>query len=153
MVSQVRPAVRSQPLIHYADNYTASQHLGRTLRKPGADGIAYDRVHRMGVNASPAPGRHFYRTPDKSGISATSGIVGMAGKSRPSMKSGNSTMTGCPEVPIMKGPAGRSNVYVRLCTPHVVARLGRLARHLREAGGRLGISSGLCGSLIAGNRW
>ena len=38
----------TQPLIYHTDNYAASQHLGRTLRQAGSNGIAYDSVRRMG---------------------------------------------------------------------------------------------------------
>ena len=48
MVLHVWSAVCSQPLIYHADNYTASQHLGRTLRESGANGITNDSVRRIG---------------------------------------------------------------------------------------------------------
>ena len=38
----------SQPLIHHNDNYAAGQHLARTLRAAGSNGIAYDSVRRAG---------------------------------------------------------------------------------------------------------
>ena len=38
----------AQPLIYHTDNYAAGQHLGRTLRKAGSNGIAYDSVRRIG---------------------------------------------------------------------------------------------------------
>ena len=37
-----------QPLIYRSDNYAAGQHLGKTLRKAGSDGIVYDSVRWMG---------------------------------------------------------------------------------------------------------
>ena len=37
-----------QPLIYHSDNYAAGQHLGKTLRKAGSDGIVYDSVRWMG---------------------------------------------------------------------------------------------------------
>ena len=36
----------TQPLVYHADDYTAGQNLGRTLRKAGSDGIVYDSVRR-----------------------------------------------------------------------------------------------------------
>ena len=48
MVSHVQSPVCSQPLIYHADNYTASQHLGRALGLSGSNGIAYDSVGRIG---------------------------------------------------------------------------------------------------------
>ena len=38
----------SQPLVHHNDNYAAGQHLARTLRAAGSNGIAYDSVRRAG---------------------------------------------------------------------------------------------------------
>ena len=79
---------------------------------------------------------------------------GMVGKSRPSMRNGNLTMTGCPEVPMTNLPANRSNASARAsCAAHAVARQARPARHLGEAGRGVGIAGGQCGSLIAGNGW
>ena len=37
----------TQPLIYHSDNYAAGQHLGKTLRKAGSDGIVYDSVRWM----------------------------------------------------------------------------------------------------------
>ena len=36
----------SQPLVYRNDNYAAGQHLARTLRAAGSNGIAYDSVRR-----------------------------------------------------------------------------------------------------------
>ena len=38
----------TQPLIYHTDNYVEGQHLGRTLREAGSNGIAYDSVRRIG---------------------------------------------------------------------------------------------------------
>ena len=38
----------TQPDIYHPDNYAAGQQLGRTLRKAGSNGIAYDSVRRIG---------------------------------------------------------------------------------------------------------
>ena len=38
----------TQPLVYHNDNYAAGQHLGKTLRKEGSNGIAYDSVRREG---------------------------------------------------------------------------------------------------------
>jgi hypothetical protein len=38
----------AQPLVYHNDNYSAGQHLARTLRKEGPNGIAYDSVRRAG---------------------------------------------------------------------------------------------------------
>ena len=38
----------AQPLVYHNDNYAAGQHLARTLRKVGSNGIAYDSVRRDG---------------------------------------------------------------------------------------------------------
>ncbi len=38
----------SQPLVYHNDNYAAGQHLARTLRAAGSNGIAYDSVRRAG---------------------------------------------------------------------------------------------------------
>ena len=37
-----------QPLVYHNDNYAAGQHLVRTLREAGSNGIAYDSVRRTG---------------------------------------------------------------------------------------------------------
>lgn len=37
-----------QPLVYHNDNYAAGQHLAKTLRKEGSNGIAYDSVRREG---------------------------------------------------------------------------------------------------------
>ena len=34
----------AQPLVYHNDNYAAGQHLARTLRAAGSNGIAYDSV-------------------------------------------------------------------------------------------------------------
>ncbi len=36
----------AQPLVYNNDNYAAGQHLGRTLREAGSNGIVYDSVRR-----------------------------------------------------------------------------------------------------------
>ena len=36
----------AQPLVYHNDNYAAGQHLARTLRAAGSNGIAYDSVRR-----------------------------------------------------------------------------------------------------------
>src|SRR3546814_12570117 len=36
------------PLVYQEDDYAAGQHLARTLRNEGSDGITYDRVRRAG---------------------------------------------------------------------------------------------------------
>ena len=38
----------AQPLVYHRDNYSAGQHLGKTLRESGSNGIAYDSVRRAG---------------------------------------------------------------------------------------------------------
>lgn len=38
----------TQPLVYHNDNYAAGQHLAKTLRKEGSNGIAYDSVRREG---------------------------------------------------------------------------------------------------------
>ena len=38
----------AQPLVYHNDNYAAGQHLARTLRNEGSNGIAYDSVRRNG---------------------------------------------------------------------------------------------------------
>lgn len=38
----------NQPLVYHNDNYAAGQHLAKTLRKAGSNGIAYDSVRREG---------------------------------------------------------------------------------------------------------
>ena len=38
----------AQPLVYHNDNYAAGQHLARTLREAGSNGIAYDSVRRTG---------------------------------------------------------------------------------------------------------
>jgi len=38
----------AQPLVYRNDNYAAGQHLARTLRAAGSNGIAYDSVRRTG---------------------------------------------------------------------------------------------------------
>jgi hypothetical protein len=38
----------AQPLVYDNDNYAAGQHLARTLRKEGSNGIGYDSVRRDG---------------------------------------------------------------------------------------------------------
>ena len=38
----------TQPDIYHPDDYAAGQHMGRTLRKAGSNGIAYDSVRRTG---------------------------------------------------------------------------------------------------------
>ncbi|MDE0063375.1 MAG: RES family NAD+ phosphorylase [Gammaproteobacteria bacterium] len=38
----------AQPLVYHTDDYSAGQHLGRTLRQAGSNGIAYDSVRRAG---------------------------------------------------------------------------------------------------------
>lgn len=40
--------LRGQKTIYHDDNYAAGQHLARTLRKGGSNGIAYDSVRRDG---------------------------------------------------------------------------------------------------------
>lgn len=150
VVSQVRSAACSQPLIYHADKYTASQHLGRTLRKPGPTASPIREATGSRVSAPPSSGRHFYCKSGSSGISATSGIVGMAGKSRPSTKCANSTMTGCPEVPISNLPANRSNESTGAsCAAYAVARQEGPARHLGESGGGVEIPGGQSGSRAA----
>ena len=44
----LRAQTAMQPLVYHADNYAAGQHLGRTLREAGSNGIAYDSVRRAG---------------------------------------------------------------------------------------------------------
>ncbi len=36
------------PLVYHNDNYAASQHLAKSLRKDGSNGVAYDSVRRNG---------------------------------------------------------------------------------------------------------
>ena len=70
------------------------------------------------------------------------------------MGKGNSTMTGCPVVPITNLPKDRSNAFALASfAAHAVARRAGLARHLGETGRGLGIAGGQFGSLIAGNGW
>jgi hypothetical protein len=38
----------AQPLLYHEENYAAGQHLARSLRKQGSNGIAYDSVRREG---------------------------------------------------------------------------------------------------------
>ena len=38
----------AQPLVYRTDDYSAGQHLGRTLRETGSNGIAYDSIRRIG---------------------------------------------------------------------------------------------------------
>ena len=38
----------THPLIYRTDNYAAGQHLGRTLREAGSNGITYDSVRQVG---------------------------------------------------------------------------------------------------------
>lgn len=38
----------TQPLVYHNDNYAAGQHLAKTLRKEGSNGIAYDSIRREG---------------------------------------------------------------------------------------------------------
>ena len=38
----------AQPLIDHNDNHAAGQHLAKTLREAGSNGIAYDSVRRTG---------------------------------------------------------------------------------------------------------
>ena len=38
----------AQPLVYHTADYAAGQHLGRTLREAGSNGIAYDSVRRTG---------------------------------------------------------------------------------------------------------
>lgn len=38
----------AQPLVYHNDNYAAGQHLARTLRAAGSNGIAYDSIRRTG---------------------------------------------------------------------------------------------------------
>ena len=38
----------AQPLVYHNDNYAAGQHLARTLRAAGSNGIAYESVRRAG---------------------------------------------------------------------------------------------------------
>ena len=38
----------AHPLVYHNDNYAAGQHLARTLRQAGSNGIAYDSVRRTG---------------------------------------------------------------------------------------------------------
>lgn len=38
----------TQPLVYHNENYAAGQHLAKTLRKEGSNGIAYDSVRRAG---------------------------------------------------------------------------------------------------------
>lgn len=38
----------AEPLIYHGDNYAAGQHLGRTLRQAGSNGVVYDSVRRDG---------------------------------------------------------------------------------------------------------
>ncbi len=44
----LRGQMAVQPLVYHADNYAAGQHLGRTLRETGSNGIAYDSVRWTG---------------------------------------------------------------------------------------------------------
>ncbi len=44
----LRGQMAAQPLIYHTDNYVAGQHLGRTLREGGSNGIVYDSVRRTG---------------------------------------------------------------------------------------------------------
>ena len=44
----LRGQMASQPLIYHNDNYVAGQHLARTLREAGSNGVAYDSVRRSG---------------------------------------------------------------------------------------------------------
>ena len=44
----------ASPRIYHADNYAASQQLGKALREDGSNGIAYDSVRRMGGECAAA---------------------------------------------------------------------------------------------------
>lgn len=44
----LRGGKSAYPLVYHNDNYAAGQHLARTLRKDGSNGIAYDSVRRTG---------------------------------------------------------------------------------------------------------
>ena len=104
-----------------------------------------------GANVPPSPGRPISRTPGKCGISDTPRT---AGKSRPAVKSGKSTMTGCAEVPIRNLPVDGSMASARASSDaHAIARQARPARDPCEAGRGVGISDWRRGSLSTGNRW
>ena len=75
----------TQPLIYHTSNYAAGQHLGSALRKAGSNGIAYDSVRRTGGECAAVFRPPLLSNAVKSGIFATSG---MAGSSRPSMRTG-----------------------------------------------------------------
>ncbi len=42
----LRGLKEAEPLVYHRDSYVAGQHLARTLRKTGSNGIAYDSVRR-----------------------------------------------------------------------------------------------------------
>ncbi|MDH3474295.1 MAG: RES family NAD+ phosphorylase, partial [Rhodospirillales bacterium] len=44
----IRGRRTEHPLVYRDDDYAAGQHLARTLRKQGSDGIVYDSVRRAG---------------------------------------------------------------------------------------------------------
>ena len=44
----LRGQTNVQPLVFHSDNYAASQHLAKTLRAAGSNGIAWDSVRRAG---------------------------------------------------------------------------------------------------------
>ena len=66
----------AQPLVFQNDNYTAGQHLARTLREAGSNGIACDSVRRTGgewVAVFRPPS--FFPTLARNGTSATYGAA------------------------------------------------------------------------------
>lgn len=122
----------------HADKYTVSQHSARTLRESGSNDIAYGTIRQIGGECAVVFRLLLSGTPGKSGISATSGI---AGKSQPSMRNGNSTMTGGPRDLLTNvRRIARSASAEALCAAHAVARQARQARDLGEAGRELGIA-------------
>ena len=48
VLHDLRGQTASQQLVYHYDNYAAGQHLARTLREAGSNGIAYDSVRRRG---------------------------------------------------------------------------------------------------------
>ena len=44
----LRDKKAAQPLVYFNDNYAAGQHLARSLREAGSNGIAYDSVRQTG---------------------------------------------------------------------------------------------------------
>jgi hypothetical protein len=47
-LNDLRGLQAAYPLVYHNDNYAAGQHLARTLRNEGSNGLAYDSVRRTG---------------------------------------------------------------------------------------------------------